>query len=106
MPRHKWTTEEQEDWLKDRCDAFKEAENNGTRKSFYKETYAAWLLKWQNPEPSAKQIADATSREAAIKKIHVDQEKVSCTPNINLLISSYMLSSDFKPGIVTANDLL
>jgi hypothetical protein len=55
MPRHKWTTEEQEDWLKDRCDAFKEAEKNDTRKSFYKETYAAWLFKWPNPEPSAVQ---------------------------------------------------
>ena len=105
MPRHKWTTEEQEDWLKDRCDAFKEAEKNDTRKSFYKETYAAWLFKWPNPEPSAKQIADATSREAVIKKIYVDQEKVSCTPNINLLNSSYTLSRDFKPGIVTVNDL-
>jgi len=105
MPRHKWTTEEQEDWLKDRCDAFKEAEKNDTRKSFYQETYAAWLFKWPNPEPSAKQIADATTREATIKKIYVDQEKVSCTPNINLLISSYPLSSDFKPGIVTVNDL-
>ena len=89
MPRHKWTTEEQEDWLKDCCDAFKEAEKNDTRKSFYQETYAAWLFKWPNPEPSAKQIADATTREAAIKKIYVDQKKVSCTPNINLLISSY-----------------
>ena len=105
MPRHKWTTEEQEDWLKDRCDAFKEAEREDTRKSFYKETYAAWLNKWPNPKPSTKQIADATSREAAIKKIHVDQEKVSCIPNINLLIISYTLSREFKPGIVTANVL-
>ena len=34
MPRIKWTTNEQEEWLKDRCEAFKEAEEKDTRKSF------------------------------------------------------------------------
>jgi hypothetical protein len=105
MPRNKWTSEEQEDWLKDRYDAFRKAEENDTRKSFYKETYSAWLAKWPNPEPSAKQIADATSREGAIKVIHIYQEKVSRFAVFNLLVSSYMLSSDFKLGIATANDL-
>lgn len=79
MPRIKWTTNEQEEWLKDRCEAFKEAEEKDTRKSFYKQTYAAWLIKWPNPEPDAMESANATSREAAIKKIYVEKEKVSFT---------------------------
>jgi hypothetical protein len=105
MPRNKWTSEEQEDWLKNRYHAFREAEVNETRKSFYKETYAAWLAKWPNPEPSAKQVADATSHEGATKAIHVYQEKVSGFATYNLLVNSYMLNSVFKLGFATASDL-
>ena len=68
MTRKKWTTPDQENWLRARCEAFAKAEVNNERKAFYKELLKCWLEKWPNPDPSLEQIQEAGGEEQAIKK--------------------------------------
>ena len=84
MTRHKWTTDEQEVWLKKAFEEFEIATLNDTRKQFYKKNYSSWLEKFPNPEPTQGQINAAGSREKAMKIIYDDKEHVSTSNNIHV----------------------
>jgi len=77
MTRKKWTSKEQEAWLKARCKAFAEAEINDTTKAFYQDTLDRWLEVWPNPEPTPAEIQAAGGLESAVKAKAKWQDNVS-----------------------------
>ena len=77
MPRRKWTTPEQEEWLKDRLATFIDAQvNKSTTSTFFPEVIRDWREKWPISEPTAEEIANATSPEVATKKKQNKDEEV------------------------------
>ncbi|KAM6489977.1 hypothetical protein JOM56_014556 [Amanita muscaria] len=66
MTRKKWTTPEQETWLKARCAGFAEAEANDTRKAFFDGVIDAWREAWPLPNITPEEIQDAGGEKQAI----------------------------------------
>ena len=60
MPKPRWTTPAQRQWLEDRIPAFTEAQEKGlTTKIFYPDLYAAWDRDFSLEPPSAIEIQEA-----------------------------------------------
>jgi len=76
MTRKKWTTPEQEDWLKAHCKGFAEAEETNATRTFYQTIVSSWLEKWPNPAPTETEIQEAGELQQATKDIFDCQEKV------------------------------
>ena len=67
MTCKKWTTNDQEMWLKAHCDDFAKAEAINNTKSFFNEVNNAWHKKWPNPEPTNDDISKAGNCKQAVK---------------------------------------
>ena len=78
MMQQKWTTTEQEDWLKGWLAAFIEAQVNKTMAStFFPETLKDWRKAWPTPEPTPEEAATFKSPEEAKKKKRTKDNEVS-----------------------------
>jgi hypothetical protein len=70
MTRRKWTTTEQEEWLKSHLAGFGDAQSNKTTsKIFFPMVLKEWKTKWLTPDPTAEEITQAGNVEKATKKI-------------------------------------
>lgn len=69
MTRRKWTSADQEEWLKARIARFSDAQvNKTTTKEFFPEILKEWREAWPCPGPTPVEIAQAGSVEKAIQK--------------------------------------
>ena len=81
MTRRKWTSDEQEDWLKAWLSSFMEAQAKRTTTSeFFPKTLAEWRKAWPVPEPTADELAKANNVEDALKKKRSRDEDVRQYP--------------------------
>ena len=73
----KWTTPEQEAWLKDRMPTFIATQKTRTSVSaFYPELHKEWRKNWPDPQPTEKEIQDADGnleRAMKMKQTHMDE---------------------------------
>ena len=77
MTRRKWTTTEQEDWLKTHLTDFGDAQaKKTTSKIFFPMVLKAWKAKWPTPDPTAEEITQAGSSEKATQKKRAEEENV------------------------------
>ena len=68
MTRVKWTTTDQEDWLKSRIAGFSDAQvEKTTNKEFFPAVFKAWRESWP-PNPSPEEVTDAGGVEKATLK--------------------------------------
>lgn len=66
MGRNKWTTDDQEEWLKSRLAGFGDAQaNKTTTKNFFPAVIKEWTKQWPTPDPSPKEITEAGNIEKA-----------------------------------------
>jgi hypothetical protein len=71
MPKKKWATKEQEEWLEERMAAFVQAQQTKMTGQFFTSVYDAWHGTYPSANPSDKQLAaagDATKAKASIIK--------------------------------------
>jgi hypothetical protein len=72
MPKKKWTTKEQEDWLSERIPAFVQAQQEKTTAGFFPPVYESWYKEFPSAEPTPDDIAaagsDIAKAEALVKK--------------------------------------
>lgn len=69
MTRQKWTTANQEEWLKSHISKFSDAQvNKTTTKEFFPELLKEWRDAWPCPGPTPEEIAQAGSIEKATQK--------------------------------------
>ena len=69
MTHRKWTSDDQEEWLKAWLSLFTEAQANKTTTSkFFPQTLTEWRKAWPVPEPTGDEIAQAKTVEEAIKR--------------------------------------
>ncbi|KIM77360.1 hypothetical protein PILCRDRAFT_91119 [Piloderma croceum F 1598] len=61
MPKHKWTTDEQHDWLSSRMPDFVAAQEKkpSSMKPFFGPIYVDWFKIFPCPEPTVKKLAEA-----------------------------------------------
>jgi hypothetical protein len=79
MTRSTWATEEQDVWLKSRIAAFLDAHQKKTlSKEFFPVVVKEFRDKWPPGEPTAEEVADASSIEEAnkIKRTKYDKVKL------------------------------
>lgn len=77
MTRQKWTTEEQGDWLKGQLAAFVDSQvNKTTTTTFFPHVIKEWRKQWPLGEPTANEVAGATSLEDTIKKKQTKDDNV------------------------------
>jgi hypothetical protein len=77
MTRRKWTTPDQEGWLKSRLADFSDAQvNKTTTKSFFPAVYKEWRKSWATPDPSPDEITEAGNVEKATLKKKNEEEAV------------------------------
>jgi len=64
MPKPKWTTKEQEDWLSVRLKDFVAAQEKkpATMAHFFGPVYKAWFEKFPCPDPTDKEVAKAEGK--------------------------------------------
>jgi predicted metal-dependent hydrolase len=77
MPRTTWATDEQEEWLKSHKAAFLDAHQKKTlSKEFFPVIVKEFRDKWPPAEPTAEEVADASSFEEANKRKRTKYDKV------------------------------
>lgn len=77
MTRRKWTSPDQEEWLKSRIAKFTDAQvNKTTTKEFFPEIFKEWREEWPCPGPSPEEIAQAGSVEKATQKKRSEENSV------------------------------
>ena len=77
MTRRKWTTPDQEEWLKSRLAGFSDAQvNKITTKEFFPVVFKEWRKSWPTPDPSPEEITDAGSVEKGTVKKKTEEEAV------------------------------
>jgi hypothetical protein len=78
MTRHKWTTTDQEAWLKSHLAGFCDAQVNKTTSSqFFPAAFKEWRKNWPTPDPSPEEITESGNVEKATLKKQTDNETVS-----------------------------
>ena len=78
MPRRKWTTEEQYEWLSERIPDFVEAQQTGTVSVFITSVTQKWYQEWPPGEPTEDEVEEAKGSVRAAKKARKTYwEKVS-----------------------------
>ena len=92
MTRRKWTTTEQEEWLKSQLAEFGEAQAKKTSKTFFPMVLKEWKTQWPTPDPTAEEITRAGNVEKATNKKRADEENVCDLPH------AYTLRMDL-PGV-------
>jgi len=98
----KWTTTEQENWLKQRLQLFKDTQTTKTTASqFFPEVHKEWRKSWPVQPPTVDDIAKAGGN---VEKATVDKRKavedVSCQACVDMK-TTYAKCSVFKPGSTT-----
>jgi len=69
MTRRKWTTHQQEEWLKSHLGGFSAAQvNKTTSKEFFPEVLKEWRKAWPTPGPTEEEITREGSVEKATQK--------------------------------------
>ena len=77
MARRKWTTTDQEDWLKSHLAGFSDAQvNKTTSKEFFPAVLKDWRKAWPTPVPTPEEITQAGSLEKATHKKRSDEDAV------------------------------
>ena len=77
MTRHKWTTTEQEDWLKFHLADFGDAQaKKTTSKIFFPMVVKEWKTKWPTPNPTVEEIMRAGNSKKATQRKRADEENV------------------------------
>jgi hypothetical protein len=77
MTRRKWTTDNQEEWLKSHLARFSDAQaNKTTTKEFFPEILKEWREAWPCPEPTPEEIAQAGTAEKATQKKRSNENTV------------------------------
>ena len=77
MTRRKWTSDDQEDWLKAQLSSFTEAQaKKSTTSDFFPKALTEWRKAWPVPEPTAEEIAQAKNVQDAIKKKRAREDDV------------------------------
>ena len=78
MTWQKWTTTEQEDWLKGQIAAFIETQvNKTTASAFFPETLKDWRKAWPTPEPTPEEAATLKIPGEVTKKKRAKDNEVS-----------------------------
>ena len=78
MPRRKWTTEEQYEWLSERIPDFVEAQQTGTVSVFITSVTQKWYQEWPPGEPTEDEVEEA--KEAQHEE-HIAQSQQKPLPN-------------------------
>ncbi|KIM87976.1 hypothetical protein PILCRDRAFT_3685 [Piloderma croceum F 1598] len=66
MPKRKWTTKDQHDWLSERLPDFVDAQQTKTTATFFHPLYVDWLKEFPPPGPTEEEIqASSGDKEAA-----------------------------------------
>jgi hypothetical protein len=77
MTRRKWTTTDQEEWLKSYLADFGNAQaNKTTTKQFFPEILKEWRNAWPTPGPTPEEIRQAESVEKATQKKRAEEDAV------------------------------
>lgn len=77
MTRRKWTTTNQEEWLKSRLAEFSDAQaNKTTTKQFFPAIFKAWRNEWPTPAPTPEEITQAETVEKATQKKRAEEDAV------------------------------
>jgi len=77
MTRRKWTTTNQEDWLKERLAEFSNAQvNKTTSKEFFLMVLKEWRNTWPTPDATPEEVTQAGSVEKAAQKKRADEVTV------------------------------
>jgi hypothetical protein len=77
MTRRKWTTPDQEEWLKSRIAGFSDVQvNKTTSKDFFPVVFKEWRKPWPTPDPTPEEITDAGNIEKATLKKKNEEEAV------------------------------
>jgi hypothetical protein len=71
MPKPKWTTKPQSDWLTARLGDFVAAQekNLPTMTHFFSPVYADWFKAFPSPDPTPKQLADSKGEMDVAKAV-------------------------------------
>jgi hypothetical protein len=77
MTRRKWTTSNQEDWLKSRLAGFSDAQaNKTTSKEFFPLVFKEWRNLWPTPDPTPEDVTIAGTAEKAAHKKRTEEDAV------------------------------
>jgi hypothetical protein len=77
MTRRKWTTPEQEEWMKSRLAGFCNAQvNKTTSKDFFPIVFKEWRRTWATPDPTPEEISEVGSVKKATQKKKKEEEAV------------------------------
>jgi hypothetical protein len=77
MTRRKWTTTDQEEWLKSRLAGFSNAQvNKVTSKEFFPAVFKEWRKAWPTPGPTPEEITEAGNVEKAAQKKRAEEDSV------------------------------
>ena len=77
MTCHKWTTPDQEDFLKSHLAGFSDAQvNKMTSKEFFPVIYKEWRKAWPTPDLTPEEITEAGNIEKATLKKKNEEEAV------------------------------
>ena len=77
MTRCKWTSGDQEEWLKSHIPRFSDAQvNKTTTKEIFPEILKEWREAWPCPGPTPEEIAQAGSVEKATQKKRSEENAV------------------------------
>ena len=71
MDRRKWTTTEQEEWLRSHLAGYsdaRDAQDDDTSKELLSVILEEWRNKWPTPSPSLDEIVQAGTVEKALQK--------------------------------------
>ncbi|KIJ94642.1 hypothetical protein K443DRAFT_134674 [Laccaria amethystina LaAM-08-1] len=75
MTRRKWTTSDQEEWLKSRLSDFSDAQaNKTTSKEFFPAILKDWRNAWPTATPTPEEVTKAGNVEKATQKKRADKE--------------------------------
>jgi len=77
MTRCKWTTADQEEWLKSRLPDFGNAQvNKTTSKEFFPAVLKDWRNAWPTPTPSPDEVTKAGNVKKATQKKRAEEDAV------------------------------
>ena len=82
MTRRKWTTTNQEEWLKTRLARFSDAQATKTTKDFFPAILKEWRVAWPCPGPSPEEITEAGNVEKATLKKRTEENAVHYLPHL------------------------
>jgi len=96
MTRKKWTTNDQEAWLKSRSSAFAAAESDNTRKAFFQGILKEWVDAYPNPDPTPEQVQKAGGLEQAIQKNVHDLHKVNLQLHLSCHVNGLTITTAYQ----------